>query len=64
MRLTNPSDYTLPPPGTAEAIAQGCTCRVVGHDAKLEEAGPSGMISAPDANCPLHGSDAQLEEHE
>lgn len=64
MRLNNPLDYSLPQPGTPEAIELGCTCRVVSHDAKLEEAAPSGMVVAPDANCPVHGSAAQLEEHD
>jgi hypothetical protein len=64
MRSNSPLDYALPAPGTAEAIELGCTCRVVSHDAKLEESGPSGMLAAPDANCPIHGNAAQLEEHE
>ena len=34
------------------------------HYAKLEEVGPAGMVIAPDANCPIHGSAAQLEEHD
>jgi len=64
MRLNNPLDYSLPRPGTPEAIELGCTCRVIGHDAKLEEAAPSGMLTASDTNCPVHGNAAQLEEHE
>ncbi|WP_300217169.1 hypothetical protein [Bradyrhizobium sp.] len=64
MRLNNPVDYALPQPGTPEAIELGCTCRFVAHDAKLEEPAPSGMLVAPDANCPVHGNAAQLEEHE
>lgn len=64
MRSNSPLDYSLPQPGTPEAIELGCTCRVVGHDAKLEEAAPSGMLAAPDPNCPVHGPSAQLEEHE
>ena len=64
MRLANPLDYSLPQPGTPEAIELGCTCRVVSHDARLEEPAPSGMVIAPDANCPIHGSATQLEEHE
>ena len=64
MRSTSPLDYSLPQPGTHEAIELGCTCRVVSHDAKLEEAGPSGMLTAPDANCPVHGTTAQLKEHD
>jgi hypothetical protein len=64
MRLNNPLDYSLPPPGTPEAIELGCTCRVIGHDSKLEEAAPSGMLTASDTSCPVHGNAAQLEEHE
>jgi hypothetical protein len=64
MRSNTPLDYTLPPPGTPEAIELGCTCRLVTHDSKLEELAPSGMLVALDANCPVHGSAAQLEEHD
>lgn len=64
MRSNSPLDYSLPQPGTPEAIELGCTCLVVSHDAKLEESAPSGMLAAPDANCPVHGSAAQLEEHD
>jgi hypothetical protein len=42
----------------------GCTCRFIGHDAKLEENGPAGMTTVVDPNCPVHGSTAQLEEHD
>jgi hypothetical protein len=64
MRLSTIQDYSLPQPGTREAIELGCTCRFIGHDAKLGEVGPAGMVIAPDANCPIHGSAAQLEEHD
>jgi hypothetical protein len=64
MRLNNPLDDGLPQPGTPEAIALGCTCPVVSHDAKLEEAAPSCMLTAADANCPVHGSAPRLEEHD
>ena len=64
MRLSTTQDYSLPQPGTPEAIALGCTCRFIGHDAKLEEGGQVGMLIAPDANCAIHGSAAQLEEHD
>ena len=64
MRSSNLSDYSFPRPGTPEAIEMGCTCLVVSHDAKLDESAPSGMLAAPDANCPVHGNAAQLEEHE
>ena len=64
MRLPTTQDYSLPQPGTPEAIELGCTCRFIGHDAKLEEGGQVGMLIAPDANCPIHGSAAQLEEHD
>lgn len=64
MRLNNPLDYSVPRPGTPEAIELGCTCRVIGHDSKLEEGAPAGMLAAPDPDCPLHGAAAQLEEHE
>ena len=30
----------------------------------VEEGGQVGMLMAPDANCPIHGSAAQLEEHD
>ena len=64
MRLPVPQHYDFPRPGTSEAIELGSTCRFIGHDAKLEEVGPAGMVIAPDANCPIHGSAAQLEEHD
>lgn len=64
MRLNTPLDYALPRPGTPEAIELGCTCRVIGHDAKLEESAPSGMLVATDPSCPVHGGDVQLEEHD
>ena len=64
MRLNNPLDYALPQLGTPEAIELGCTCRVIGHNVKLEEAAPSSMLTSPDANCPVHGTAAQLDEHE
>ena len=41
MRLSTIQDYFLPQPGTPEAIELGCTCRFIGHNAKLEEAGPA-----------------------
>jgi hypothetical protein len=64
MRSNSPLDYSSPRPGTPEATEMGCTCRVVGHDAKLEESAPSALWAAPDPNCPVHGPAAQLEEHD
>ena len=64
MRLSTTQDYSFPQPGTPEAIELGCTCRFIGHDAKLEEVGPAGMVIAPDANCPIRGPAAQLDEHD
>jgi len=64
MRSPKIQDYALPRPGTPEAIEMGCTCRFIGHDAKLDETGPAGMTTAADPNCPIHGSTAQLEEHD
>ncbi len=63
MRMSPTLDYTVPPPGTAEAIELGCTCPVIRHETKAHELEPAGMLAAPDANCPVHGSAAQLEEH-
>jgi hypothetical protein len=64
MRLPVTPDGALPKPGTAEAIALGCTCRVIGHESHTDEQEPAGMLAAPDANCPIHGAAAQLEEHD
>jgi hypothetical protein len=64
MRIPATPDYALPRPGTAEAIELGCTCRLIGHQSNTEELEPAGMLLAPDANCPLHGTAAQLEEHD
>ena len=64
MRSPTVQDYSLPQPGTPEAIELGCTCRFIGHDAKLEEVRPTGMVITLDANCPIHGSTAPLEEHD
>ena len=64
MRSPTVQDYSLPQPGTPEAIELGCTCRFISHDAKLEEVGPTGMVITLDANCPIHGSTAPLEEHD
>ncbi|MGY8665684.1 hypothetical protein Q3C01_25445 [Bradyrhizobium sp. UFLA05-109] len=64
MRIPATPDGALPKPGTAEAIALGCTCAVIAHDSKTDELEPSGMLAAPDANCPVHGAAAQLEEHD
>ncbi|MGA8902408.1 hypothetical protein [Bradyrhizobium sp.] len=64
MRSNSQLDYSVPRPGTPEAIDLGCTCRFIGHDAKLEELGPAGMLAALDANCPVHGAAPPLEEHE
>jgi hypothetical protein len=50
---------TVPEPGTAEAIALGCTCRVIAHQAASEEAEPAGMLLVPDANCPIHSTPTQ-----
>ena len=47
MRLNNPLDCALPQPGTPEAIELGCTCRVIGHDVKLEEAAPPACCRPP-----------------
>jgi hypothetical protein len=63
MRLPHTQDYSVPPPGTTEAIELGCTCPVICHETKADELEPAGMLAAPDANCPVHGSAAQLEEH-
>ncbi len=64
MRLPSTQDYSAPPPGTTEAIAQGCTCRLIAHEAKTDEAEPAGVLVSPDPNCPVHGTAPQLEEHE
>ena len=64
MRVSAMSDDSLPKPGTAEAIELGCTCRVIGHESHTDELEPAGMLAAPDASCPVHGSAAQLEEHD
>ena len=44
----------LPEPGTTEAIELGCTCRLIAHQSATDEAEPAGMLTVPDANCPLH----------
>ena len=44
----------LPDPGTTEVIELGCTCRVIAHQSATDEAEPAGMLTVPDANCPLH----------
>lgn len=64
MRLPAMPDGALPKPGTAEAIELGCTCRVISHVHPTDEQEPAGMLAAPDANCPVHGATAQLEEHD
>jgi hypothetical protein len=64
MRLPLMPDGALPRPGTAEAIELGCTCPVIAHESHTDEPEPSGMLVAPDANCPIHGAAAQLEEHD
>jgi hypothetical protein len=64
MRSSVTPDGALPKPGTAEAIELGCTCRVISHDSHTDEPEPAGMLAAPDANCPIHGAAAQLEEHD
>lgn len=64
MRASVVSDGSLPKPGTAEAIELGCICRVIGHESHTDELEPAGMLAAPDANCPVHGTAAQLEEHD
>lgn len=63
MRVQHTQDYSVPPPGTTEALQLGCICHVIYHETKAEELEPAGMLAAPDANCPVHGSSAQLEEH-
>jgi hypothetical protein len=63
MRVPHTLHYSVPSPGTTEAIQLGCTCHVICHETKAEELEPAGMLAAPDANCPVHGSAAQLEEH-
>jgi hypothetical protein len=63
MRLPRTQNFSVPPPGTTEAIQLGCTCPVICHETKTDEAEPAGMLAAPDANCPVHGSAVQLEEH-
>ena len=45
MRSPTIQDFSLPQPGTPEAIELGCTCRFIDHDAKLEEVGPAGMVT-------------------
>ena len=64
MRLPMTPDSALPKPGTAEAIELGCTCQVISHDSHTDEPEPAAMLAAPDANCPIHGAAAQLEEHD
>jgi hypothetical protein len=64
MRPNSQLDYSVPRPGTPEAIELGCTCRFIGHNAGLEESAPAGMLAAIDANCPVHGTAPPLEEHE
>ncbi len=64
MRLPSTQDYALPRPGTTEAIELGCTCRLIAHEAKADEAEPAGLLVAPDPSCPIHGTAAPLEEHE
>ena len=64
MRLPMTPDGALPKPGTAEAIELGCTCQVISHDSHTDEPEPAAMLATPDANCPIHGAAAQLEEHD
>jgi hypothetical protein len=52
---------SLPAPATTEAIELGCTCRVIAHASATNEGEPAGVLIAPDANCPLHGTAAQQE---
>jgi hypothetical protein len=45
------------PPGSLEAIAQGCTCSpVVNHEGQGSP-GPRGRYYECDWKCPLHGLD-------
>jgi len=64
MRLPLTPEGPLPKPGTAEAIELGCTCRLIAHQSHTDELEPLGILAAPDANCPVHGGAAQLEEHD
>jgi hypothetical protein len=56
MRFHVIQKFTLPRPETTEAVEIGCTCRLIGHRCKTDELEPTGMLMAPDADCPLHGS--------
>lgn len=64
MRLPRTQDYSVPAPGTTEAVELGCTCRVIGHEARTDEAAPATIFAAPDANCLVHGSAAHVEERD
>ena len=44
MRFTHRQDYSVPPPGTTEAIELGCTCPVICHEIKADELEPAGML--------------------
>jgi hypothetical protein len=52
---------SVPEPGTAEAIEQGCICHSIAHSSGTDELEPAAML-VPDPNCPLHGAVEQLRE--
>ena len=56
MRLLVAQAASLPRPGTTDAVELGCTCHLIAHESTANELEPAGILMAPDANCPLHGT--------
>jgi hypothetical protein len=44
-----------PPPGSPEAIAQGCICEPARNFHGAGAVGPMGRLFYPENDCPLHG---------